>query len=145
MKKGQSLFEVVLALGVVTLITVGIIILATDSIKNSSFSKNKTLASRFTQEAIEWVRNERDKNFSSFINRAIIPKYCFDTLSWSNVGPCSGSEQIPDTILTREVDLSTYTVSGKSIIEVLVVVSWNDSKGYHETRSSTNFSDIREK
>lgn len=142
---GQSLFEVVLALAVVTLITVGIIILTTDSIKNSSFSKNKTLASRFAQEAIEWIRKERDKNFSTFLGHAAIPTYCFDTLTWSNIGPCSSSEKISGTILTREVDFTTYTVSGKNIVEALVVVSWSDSKGYHESRSSTNFNDLREK
>lgn len=143
MKKGQSLFEVVVALGVVTLITVGIIILATNSIRNSTFSKNKTLSSRYAQEAIEWMRAERDKDSSGFLGNVIVPRYCLDDLHWTNVGVCV-DEYIAGTNLTREVLFTTSLLSGKNITEVQVVVFWSDSQGYHEVRSTTSFADLRE-
>lgn len=134
----------VVALGVVTLITVGIVILATDSIRNSTFSKNKTLASRYAQEVIEWLRQERDKSSSDFANYTVIPTYCFDNLSWSNIGPCGSDEFISNTNLTREVNFTSSLLSGKNLLEVLVVVSWSDSQGVHEARSTTNFADGRQ-
>lgn len=142
---GQSLFEVVLALAVVTLIMVGIVILAANSIRNSTFSKNKTLASKYAQEAIEWVRKERDDNNSLFITHVSVPNYCFSTLDWSNVGYCSSGEVIAGTLFQRQGDFSVSSVSGKNIVEALIVVSWSDSQGQHEVRTTTNFSDVREK
>lgn len=144
MKKGQSLFEVVMALAVVTLITVGIVILATNSIKNSTFSRNKTLSAKYAQEAIEWMRAERDKDISEFLNNVVIPVYCLDSLSWSNVDVCSSGEVISNTNLTREASFTTSLISGKNIIEAQVTVFWNDSQGYHEVRSTTSFADTRE-
>ena len=145
MKKGQSLFEVVIALGVVTLITVGIVILTINSIRNSTFSKNKTLASKYAQEAIEWVRGEREKNSSEFLDNVVYGGgvYCLDDLSWTNVGVCV-DEYIAGTNLTREVLFTTSLLSGKNITEAQVVVSWDDSQGYHEARSTTSFADSRE-
>ena len=143
--KGQSLFEVVLALAVVTLITVAIVILSADSVRNSTFSKNKTLSSRYTQEAIEWLRNERDSDSSVFLTHVAVPTYCLDSLSWSNIGSCLSGEKVSGTTLTRQANFSSSVISGKNIVEAVVTVSWNDAQGYHEVRSTTNFSDTRQK
>ena len=148
--KGQSLYEVVIAFFMMSVIIVGVVILATNSITNSSFSKNKTLASRYAQEATEWLRGQRDAGMDEFIAKIIPPvetyTYCLDTLSWSNTGTCSNSEFITgSTIFKREVVLRKIIYSGKNIIEVDISVIWDDSKGEHEVRSVTNFSDIREK
>ena len=43
---GQSLFEIMFAVAIAALITTGIVVLSTDSVKNSSFSKDKTVASK---------------------------------------------------------------------------------------------------
>ena len=59
LKKGQSLFEVVFAVAVSALIITAIVILAGNAVSNSTFSRNKALAGRFVQEAIEWLRKER--------------------------------------------------------------------------------------
>ena len=143
--KGQSLFEVVVALGVVTMIIVAIIILATNSIRNTTYSRNKTLSSRYAQEAVEWLRNEREKGNSAFLLNIAVPIYCFDNLSWTNAGVCDADETIAGTILKREAYFSTSLLSGKNIVEAVVVVSWDDSQGYHEVRNTTNFTDTREK
>jgi len=142
---GGSLFEVVLALGVMTLITVGIVILTTHTVRNSSFSRNKNLASKYALEAIEWIRSERDKNINSFVNNAANPLYCLDSLTWTNVGACSSNEFISESIFLRNLRLETALISGKSEISATVIVSWTDAQGYHESRSTTTFSDIRER
>lgn len=152
LERGQSLFEVVLALGVMTAITIGIVSLTVISIRNASFSKNKTLAGRFAQEATEWLRSERDYNFNTFIGH--VPgtssvTYCLPSLPtnhiWPASGACSSSNYITGTILLRKVVLTKSTPSGKTIIEADVVVSWNDAQGYHEVRSATSFTDWRQR
>lgn len=142
---GQGMFEVIIAIFVMAMVTIGVVILATNSISNSSFSRNKTLAGKYAQEAIEWLRGQRDEDITTFKTRILSSPYCLDSLAWTNTGSCTSTEVIAGTIFERRVDLSSGLISGKNIIEATVIVSWKDSKGYHEARSVTNFVDIREK
>jgi Tfp pilus assembly protein PilV len=148
-EKGQSLFEVVLALGVITAITVGIVSLAVSSIRNATFSKNKTLAGRYVQEATEWLRSERDNDFTTFQGEALTAPgtpMCFPTLAWTgSVGVCGASETIANTPLFREITFSATTISGKTVIDANVRVYWTDAQGGHEVRSSTSFTDWRQR
>ncbi len=142
---GQSMFEVVLALFIMAMIIVGVVFLSTNSIANSSFSKNKTIAGRYSQEAVEWLRGQRDSDSTLFKTNAV-GSYCFDSsiLTWSNSGLCSSGELL-NNLFKREVTFTTTTITGKNLIEAKVVTSWNDSKGTHQSKSVTQFTDIREK
>ncbi len=147
--RGQSLFEVILAIAVLTLVLVGIVSLATSSVRNSTFSRNKTLGSKYAQEVSEWLRSERDRDRDVFINRAdaigVEKKYCLQALVWTNLGECSDNELIANTPLKRNLTLIKRDKSGKAVIEAKVVVSWQDAQGEHEARSYTYFSDWRER
>ena len=145
-EKGQSLFEMMLALAVSTLIIVAIVALTSNAIRNTTFSKNKTLATRFSQEATEWLRGERDADFPTFETRALTPLYCLPSLSWTSasIGACTGGQEISNTIFKREVTFSSSLVNGKTLIQAGVKVYWTDSQGTHEVRSVTNFSDWRQ-
>lgn len=146
LQRGQSLFEVVLALGVIAAITVGIVSLTVSSIRNAAFSKNKTLAGRYAQEAIEWLRSERDKNFTVFKTRVQTPplKWCLTgpDLNWNKHSACGVSDYISGSPpLFREVTFSGSTISGSTIIRASVRVYWTDAQGAHEVTSTTLFSD----
>lgn len=144
-QKGQSMFEVVIAMFIISMIIVGIVSVSVNSVSNSIFSRNKTLAGKFSQEAIEWIRGEREKNITTFLTYIQTSTYCLQTLSWANTGTCGGGEVISGTIFRREVIFNSNIISGKRIVQADVKTYWNDSKGYHEAKSVTNFSDIREK
>ena len=145
-ESGQSLFEIILALAITTLIIVALVALTATSIRNTTFSKNKTLASRYSQEATEWLRGERDADFSAFETRALTPLYCFPSLSWSaaSIGACSSGQEIANTPFRREISFSSSLVNGKTLIQASVRVYWSDAQGLHEVRSVTNFSDWRQ-
>jgi len=145
-ESGQSLFEIILALAITTLIIVALVALTATSIRNTTFSKNKTLASRFSQEATEWLRGERDADFSAFETRTLTPLYCLPSLSWSaaSIGACTSGQEIANTLFRREISFSSSVVNGKTLIQAGVRVYWNDAQGLHEVRSVTNFSDWRE-
>jgi Tfp pilus assembly protein PilV len=147
---GQSLFEIVLALAIATLIVVALVGLTSSVIRNTTFSKNKTLATRHAQEATEWLRGERDADFDAFFVWATTPLWCLKSLSWTEatVGSCTAGAEIGDTIFKREVAFvqSTVLVDGlpKNVVETDVKVYWTDAQGIHEVRSVTNFTDWRE-
>ena len=147
LNQGQSMFEVVLALFIITMIIVAVVILSTNSISNSLFSRSKTQASRYSQEAVEWLRNERETNSEDFVIATNTAVYCLKSNppSFTETGACSSDEFITGTIFKRQVTFTTSDVFSKSIINATVVTSWNDPKGYHEARAVTEFSDIREK
>lgn len=150
LNRGQSLFEVVLAIAVLTLVLGGLVSLATVSVRNSTFSRNETLSSKYAQEASEWLRSERDNDIDLFILKANpafdIPKYyCLDALAWTKQVACSPSEFIAGTLFIRNLTLTKTVKSGKTVIEADIVVSWQDSQGIHEARSFTYLSDWRER
>ena len=139
---GQSLFEVVLSLAVITLVIITLILLASNSIRNANFSRNKTIATRHTQEALEWLRGQRDEHFDTFATRALTNQYCLPSLSWAaaSIGGCGENDYVTGTILRREIFFNTVTADN---IEVQIVVYWEDGQGVHEVRSITNLTDWR--
>lgn len=143
---GQSLFEVVLALGVITAIIVGVVSLTANSIRNSVYSRNKTLATRYASEATEWLRSQRDVlGFDYFKTRAQPGTHCLKNLVWTGVGNCTSGDKIAGTSLFRDVAFTNNLVDQKTIIEVDIRVYWHDAQGDHEVVSATNFSDWRQR
>jgi len=145
--QGQSMFEVVVAIFIISLITVGVIVVSTNSVANSAFSRNGTLAGRYSQEGIEWLRDEESINTTLFKTRIAQSTFCLNNLSWTNTGVCASGEEITGSngVFNREAVLTNSLISGKNVIQAEVRVYWVDSKGRHEVKSVTNFSDIREK
>lgn len=141
---GQSLFEVLVAMVVITIVIVAVVALAATSIKNMQFSKNNELATHYSQEAMEWLRSERDAGWDAFAVRAAEPSWCIKTQmpTWpASSGACLGEgDRIVGTIFTREVE---FTVIDAANVNATVGVSWTDGHGLHEVRTVTTFSDWR--
>ena len=140
---GQSLFEVVFAIGMSALIITAVVILGANAVANSTFSKNKALAGRFTQETVEWLRSQRDADWEAFAGYTGIQKRCLPELDWDSAIPNGCGES--DIIVTnanfkREL---TLTQIDSANIQVKVRVYWTDGRGIHENSTVTNFTDWR--
>lgn len=148
MRQGSSLFELVVAIGVVGLILLTLVSLSTLSVRNSAFAQNESEAARLGQETIEWLRGERDKNWSAFVGQVTIsPKRCVKAPSWNSspTGPCRSTDVI-SVIFTREVDFTTVDTNGDTFVdrvEAVVSVSWLDGQGSHTIKNSTYYTDWR--
>lgn len=128
--QGQSLIEVVTALGVIVLVLTALAVVVTLSIANAKFSQNQTLASKYSQEVMEKLRAYRDQNtwdvFTSNCNGG-------SSLTLSDL-PSTGS-------WTRGI---VCTVNGDTC-GVVVTVGWADAKGrIHKSELKTNFTSWRE-
>jgi hypothetical protein len=101
------------------------------------------LTTRHAQEAIEWLRGQRDEDWDAFAIRALTPLWCLKSLSWSDAitGGCGSSGFISDTIFKREI---SFTILDASNIDTTVKVYWEDAQGLHETKTVTTFTDWRE-
>ena len=156
---GQSLFELVVAVAVSALIISALVSLATLSIGNSIFSKNKALAANYAQEATEWLRGQRDNNADTFFAAAVANTnnqgygYCLTSLTSlvslklvPNIATSANCSPLTEnSTFTRYVILTSSNQSGKTVVEADVVVSWSDARGFHEITSATNFTDWRER
>ena len=143
---GQSLFEVVVTVAVSALIVTAIVAMATNSIQNSSYSRDKTIASNYAQETMEWLRSERDQNTAIFNEKSGFSPlsdghYCINNLSWPTVpGKCQSDQVITGTKFIREVVFLACANDPcpNNIIQAQVTVFWQDSKGVHDVKSTTD-------
>lgn len=115
-QKGQSLFEVIAALAVAVIIILALVKASTISIKNTSFSRNQSLATRYAQESIEEARKIRDENFADFF----VNGYC--DKSAETVG-----------IFTR---VRTCVLSADTMT-VTATVSWQEKGQTYESKLET--------
>ena len=142
-QRGQSLIEVLAALAVILLVIVALIRATTISMKSGDFSKTQALATSYAQEAIEWVRAERDKNWNEVADLATPDpgsKFCLNDLSWLDSNPCSDFELAGR--FKREVTLIAVGEEGNKV-EVKVVLSWQDASGDHQSQLTTYLSNWR--
>lgn len=137
-QSGQSLIEVLTALAVVLLVIIALIRATTIAIKSSDFSKTQALATVYTQEAMEWIRAERDKGWDNISDQTPVNSLCLNELSWLG-GSC---DYILADRFKREVSLANVGGEGNKI-EVKVVVSWQDAGGDHQSQLTTYLSNWR--
>lgn len=147
MRNGQSLFEVIFAVGIAALILLAVVSLASTSVRNASFARNDSIATKYAQEAGEWLRQQRDLNWSNLITNSSTTPKCLGNLNWSSgctIGTTTFSRTIefacfqytsPPPLFTSRAcgDLSVNTV------DILVIVSWTDAQGTHNVRNQTRF------
>ncbi len=138
-KKGQSFIELIAALLIVSFVLVALVTLVTKSIANTTFSRNKALATSYTQEAMEWLRGERDKDWGIFYAKTS-NSWCAVSLNWSTQGSHSGACATGDTIASTPFQRNiAFTRTNASTINATVTVSWSDGIGTHQSVSTTTF------
>ncbi|KKU68341.1 MAG: Tfp pilus assembly protein pilV [Candidatus Amesbacteria bacterium GW2011_GWA1_47_20] len=121
MRTGQMLVEVLLAIAVAALVLVGMAQLSTRSLTTSNFSRSKSQADVYAQEAVEMIRTERTtKGWSDFFT-----SYSCDTLD----GTLTGG-------FTRNATCTK--VSGiPEKVTVTVTVSWAEAgKTFNSTQTT---------
>lgn len=62
LKKGFTLLETIVAIGILSLAMTGVFSLASLAIRSASVSSNQTIAFFLASEAVEYIRNIRDSN-----------------------------------------------------------------------------------
>lgn len=137
---GQSLFEVVIAVGLSALILSAVASLSAGTVRNSGFTRNNAIATKYAQEALEWLRSQRDADWTNLSNN--IGNKCLNTSPPTGLTnpPCS---QILTTVFSRQITLALVDVADPDKIDAEVIVSWTDAQGTHEVKSQTRFTNWR--
>lgn len=61
-QSGQTLLEILLAIGVAGLVLIGLTKATTMALRNAQFARNQTLATKYAQQTMEKIRAKRDQN-----------------------------------------------------------------------------------
>jgi len=116
--RGQSIIEVVVALALIAAVVLGLVRVTITSINNAAFAHDQRLATQYAQEGIENVRKCKEENEVAFWNKS-----------------CPVLSPPTDTKFTRTI---IYTVvEAQQKMDVLVEVTWSDSKGTHKSSLQT--------
>jgi Tfp pilus assembly protein PilV len=122
--RGQTIVEIVVALGVLVLVVLALVSVTTVSARNAQFARNQALATQYAQEGIERIRNCRDTWGWDFLQH-------FWFFCWI--------ERLPSPF-TYDVDC---TFPDADTAEIVVTVSWTDSKGVHNSQLTTRLTNWR--
>lgn len=144
LSRGQTLIEVLVALGIATLLVSAISVSMLAALFNAQYSKNQNLATQYAQEGMEIVRKFRNDNFAAFNllsgNPGSPKKYCLDkndtrffsrdaTVQENSGCPRDGMSGQNVDIFARQVDIvKDSSRCGSKGTKVTVAVSWSDSK-----------------
>src|SRR5258708_22405731 len=128
LQKGQTLLEVLIALGLLSIIMSSLIVVILSALNNANFGKNQNLATQYAQEGMEIMRNIRDQNYGTFSSLAgtyCIPENCHDSQCFIAT-PCTVNIK---TEFVRKVTINrNAAVCGGVSTKSTLAVSWNDGK-----------------
>jgi type II secretory pathway pseudopilin PulG len=136
MKKGQTLIEIIVAIGVVVLLVTGLLAGATATLKAAQYSRVKSLAVRYSQEALETARTVRNTGWETFSTYGSVGgiTWCLNKAgSWTQA-PGSCSPNI-DNIYTRTV---VFTWQDPKM-NVAVSTTWTDGARTYRVDQTTYF------
>lgn len=135
---GQTLIEVLVALGIGLTILAAISSIVLSSLNNTTFSKNENLATSYAKQVLENVRQQVKSNYTTFTNTYTSPTYCLDAndtfqCSFSQQGQCistySGNcNNVKSDIFVKQIDFIQGSVDCPSSLQATVQVSWTDNK-----------------
>lgn len=132
MKKGQSLIELLIAIGAISVILVSLVAVSTRSVANSAFGKIQIVANKKTEEQIERIRAYRDRNGLDSLNCSAT---CFIDASLVK----SNGSVIAEGITVWYSLVNPGTCPGGNR-EATVFAQWSDSKGTHQSKLVSCFS-----
>lgn len=135
-QKGQSMYEMVIAIAIVALSLLAFVGLIISSLSAANYTREKSRANSYVQQALEWLRTEKDADWGAFYTNASgnTGGMCLGSLTWS--GGCG----ISGTNYERR---AYFTVSSGDKVNVRIEVSWSDARGRHVSEGSTSFTDWR--
>jgi type II secretory pathway pseudopilin PulG len=126
--KGQTLIEMVVALGIACIIIIAITAAVISALSGVQFSKNQNLATQYAQEGMEFMHQLRDADYAAFVAKSRNDAYCLgsDRALGADLNTCKTTPNI-GTSLIRTVVIKDRDCDN-NLTKVSVSVSWRDGK-----------------
>lgn len=130
--QGQSIVETVIASALISMAILAALSLSLNSQKASTYAKNSAEATKYTSQASDWLRTER--NSLGWSTLAAAPgTYCLNTIPSApndftnlSLGNCAADTYIPQTIFTRQITVDSSTAASGTI-KITITLSWQET------------------
>jgi len=128
MKKSFSLIEVIIFVSILSIILVSAASIVTVSLQQNKLLINKLKARHYAYQLLEWIKNQKDLDWNSFITLGTNKIYCFETegLAW---GPSVSSGSSCPLLLGMYRRYAAFKKSGSdgsTQIDVVINISWSE-------------------
>lgn len=142
---GQTLIEVIIAVGLVVMVLLTLVSALTLAVRNNQFAKDQVLARNRSREAQEWLRSLREQvGWETFYAMLVLDgfpvTYCLITLPTDfataealSSGSCTNLEVISGTKFIREMTINSPAADEA---EAMVTVSWTEGGKTHQSKST---------
>lgn len=138
--RGQTLVEVIVAIGVVVLLVTGLIVSTSVTLKASQYGKMRSLGTQYANEAIEVTRNLRDSGWSTFLLYGGTSQCLNKAGTWALMEVACAPNI--DSFYTRVVTFTWHDdplVTNDERMQVDVAVTWVDGAKTYSATLSTYF------
>ncbi len=116
-KKGQSLVESVVTLGVVILLVTGLVVGTTSALKYAQSSRARSIATQYAAEGLELARRERDSGWGAFARAGT---FCVGSSGTISSEPCDALDAVYSRTLTYTLD----NADDPQMVTVVSSVTW---------------------
>jgi len=146
-KQSFSLVEVLVFVSILGVFFIAATAITLTSLKDMQINEHKIIATRHAEELMEWLKNEKEADWSAFSDSSRMATYCFNSSlqnSWSETSKTTalcakfdGISGVSPQIYKREVILSS---SESFRVDVKVTVSWNEAGSIRYVVLNSTFS-----
>ena len=145
-ESGQTLIEMIIAIGLVVLVLTTLVSALTLGIKNNRFAREQSQAKNYVREGTEWARSIRDRlgweSFYDMVAQDGNPvSYCLSSLPTTAQDAeeltnriCTSQETINNTVFRRTAFFSFGNTDKE--LTLTVTVDWNDGSAIHTSTST---------
>lgn len=136
--QGLSLLEVVFATAIVMLLLVTLAAGSAISVRNATFARNESQASKLAREEIELIRAYRDRYGYAAIPDTCNTNNCYISLSGGVLSIVGGTDTNISPFTRYFTTSSTSNCDGKN---VRVTVQWTQGSSTHRSTLDSCFND----
>lgn len=133
---GVSLLEAIIFIAVLSLIILAIVYTTTLSLKRTIFNQDKLFATRYAEELEEWIRGEKEVDWSTFLARSDAT-YCMNieiptcdsgNTCWDDTGACGSTDYSlgESNGLNNGFKRSVVMTTSGSRVDINITVEWLD-------------------
>lgn len=142
MRKSFSLIEVIIFVSILSLFLISAASIITISLQQNTLQIEKLKARHYADQLLEWIKSEKDIDWTTFVARAGSYTYCFEneTLVWG-ADVLSGNDcPLLNSLYKRYATFRTTGSGGSAQVDVVIHVDWVVGGNNYNTSLHTIFS-----
>lgn len=127
-KIGFSLIEVLVFVTILSMFFVMAVTITTFNLRNMKIQEHKILATLYSEEAIEWLKQEKEDDWQLFLTRGTTgsgKNYCLNSLDWdSGDSDCEDNYALGPPNIFKRVLVISNSGSPADSVSVNLTTSW---------------------